>query len=298
MNAAHALGAKAFTIGNDIGFAEDRYQPGTAEGRRLLAHELTHVAQQSRGGPATTNAESRAHAAADRVAQGSSVSAEAQGGASTGVQCDEDEKKKEDASAPTPAPQPKPSAASGGVSFGTLGLGLPGLSSPFQFTQPQFGSGLPQVGPPYLTPPMFGSEMLPPGVEGPLPPPPLPPGLLTPPLSFPERKIDWLPLHMSYELRGGMMSDRDAEAIMKTYDLNSEMLNTFGITDRFKFLFITKEWILNKGLQKQVEDLNIRENPSALDKANDEFKRAYPGGWETPIVPIFSTDWFLDKSKK
>ncbi|HEX7317663.1 MAG TPA: DUF4157 domain-containing protein [Pyrinomonadaceae bacterium] len=40
------LGARAVTRGQDIYFAEGEYNPSTAEGRRLLAHELTHVVQQ------------------------------------------------------------------------------------------------------------------------------------------------------------------------------------------------------------------------------------------------------------
>ncbi|MDQ8021907.1 MAG: DUF4157 domain-containing protein [Moraxellaceae bacterium] len=44
------LGANAVTVGRDIFFAGSRYAPGTPEGDRLLAHELTHVAQQ-RGEP-------------------------------------------------------------------------------------------------------------------------------------------------------------------------------------------------------------------------------------------------------
>jgi hypothetical protein len=49
---AHALNARAFTLGNDIVFASGQYSPGTERGRRLLAHELTHVVQQQTG-PAT-----------------------------------------------------------------------------------------------------------------------------------------------------------------------------------------------------------------------------------------------------
>jgi hypothetical protein len=45
---ARALKARAYTVGNDIVFDEGRLAPGTYEGRRLLAHELTHVVQQSR----------------------------------------------------------------------------------------------------------------------------------------------------------------------------------------------------------------------------------------------------------
>ena len=40
------LSARAFTYRNHVFFARDQYQPGTAEGRHLLAHELTHTVQQ------------------------------------------------------------------------------------------------------------------------------------------------------------------------------------------------------------------------------------------------------------
>jgi len=43
---ARELDAKAFTIGQDIVFGAGSYSPTTIEGRRLLAHELTHVIQQ------------------------------------------------------------------------------------------------------------------------------------------------------------------------------------------------------------------------------------------------------------
>ncbi len=46
---AHALDALAFTVGNDIAFAPGQYQPGSDEGRTLLAHELTHTLQQTIG---------------------------------------------------------------------------------------------------------------------------------------------------------------------------------------------------------------------------------------------------------
>src|ERR1700752_2630727 len=44
---ANSIGANAFTHGNDLYFNKDRYDPQSKEGQRLLAHELTHVAQQS-----------------------------------------------------------------------------------------------------------------------------------------------------------------------------------------------------------------------------------------------------------
>jgi Domain of unknown function (DUF4157) len=41
------LGARAATRGRDIYFGTNEYKPGTAEGKQLIAHELTHVVQQS-----------------------------------------------------------------------------------------------------------------------------------------------------------------------------------------------------------------------------------------------------------
>lgn len=47
---ARSVEARAFTTGADVYFADGEYRPGTAEGDKLLAHELTHVVQQ-RGAP-------------------------------------------------------------------------------------------------------------------------------------------------------------------------------------------------------------------------------------------------------
>ena len=47
-SAARSIGARAFTLGGDIAFAQGEYAPGTREGRRLLAHESAHVVQQAR----------------------------------------------------------------------------------------------------------------------------------------------------------------------------------------------------------------------------------------------------------
>ena len=53
-DAASGVQARAYTIGNDIAFGDGEYAPHTSQGRRLLAHELTHVVQQWRGtAPAT-----------------------------------------------------------------------------------------------------------------------------------------------------------------------------------------------------------------------------------------------------
>jgi hypothetical protein len=46
---ARAMRASAYTVGNNIVFGEGQYSPGVTAGQRLLAHELTHVAQQGEG---------------------------------------------------------------------------------------------------------------------------------------------------------------------------------------------------------------------------------------------------------
>lgn len=44
-----AVSAKAFTTGSDVFFKQGTYDPASSSGRALLAHELTHVAQQRTG---------------------------------------------------------------------------------------------------------------------------------------------------------------------------------------------------------------------------------------------------------
>ncbi len=47
------VNANAYTVGHDIVFGAGRFAPGTHDGRRLIAHELTHVVQQSGAGAAS-----------------------------------------------------------------------------------------------------------------------------------------------------------------------------------------------------------------------------------------------------
>lgn len=45
-DSARSINARAYTKGSSIVFGSNQYQPQTTEGKRLLAHELTHVVQQ------------------------------------------------------------------------------------------------------------------------------------------------------------------------------------------------------------------------------------------------------------
>ncbi|MDQ1531796.1 MAG: hypothetical protein QOE37_1901 [Microbacteriaceae bacterium] len=47
---AASVGASAYTVGTDVVFQNGQYDPGSDQGRHVLAHELTHVVQQ-RSGP-------------------------------------------------------------------------------------------------------------------------------------------------------------------------------------------------------------------------------------------------------
>lgn len=61
--AARSMGALAYTRGSDIVFREGSYAPGAPGSRRLLAHELTHVAQQ--GGAAGPRVQRQEEAATE-----------------------------------------------------------------------------------------------------------------------------------------------------------------------------------------------------------------------------------------
>jgi hypothetical protein len=79
---AGAVGALAYTLGERVVFGDGRYAPATESGRRLLAHELSHVLQQRAAGaasaaigglgiePPESAAEREAEAMADRVLGG------------------------------------------------------------------------------------------------------------------------------------------------------------------------------------------------------------------------------------
>lgn len=87
--AARGLGARAYTVGDDIVFGAHQYAPGTPEGERLLAHELAHVVQQTRpssGG----DVEARADAAAAQAVAGDAVHLNELGGADLGVHLQEE----------------------------------------------------------------------------------------------------------------------------------------------------------------------------------------------------------------
>lgn len=80
-DAAHAsaalLDAKAYTHGEHIVFSASRFAPESAEGKRLIAHELAHVVQQRRGGAAPEPSphaahEHAAHAASRQAMDGAS----------------------------------------------------------------------------------------------------------------------------------------------------------------------------------------------------------------------------------
>jgi Domain of unknown function (DUF4157) len=49
-DAAKGFGARAFTVGDDVHFNAGEFRPGTKEGDKLLAHELTHVVQGQKSG--------------------------------------------------------------------------------------------------------------------------------------------------------------------------------------------------------------------------------------------------------
>jgi hypothetical protein len=76
---AQAINAHAYTAGDNIVFGAGRYAPGSPEGRRLVAHELTHVVQQSGASPPGASlrlaphndpAEHAADVAAEEIAAG------------------------------------------------------------------------------------------------------------------------------------------------------------------------------------------------------------------------------------
>ena len=82
---ADAVNAHAYTVGTDIVFGAGQYADHSQSSRRLLAHELTHVVQQS-AGTVGADAEAVANATAARVAQDKNVGGLSLGGAQITLQ--------------------------------------------------------------------------------------------------------------------------------------------------------------------------------------------------------------------
>ncbi|HEX8194140.1 MAG TPA: DUF4157 domain-containing protein [Allosphingosinicella sp.] len=73
--AADAVDAEAFAHGNDIAFAPGRFDPDTEHGRWLLAHELAHTVQQSRGAAGVQQSGPLSDGALEREADMAAVAA-------------------------------------------------------------------------------------------------------------------------------------------------------------------------------------------------------------------------------
>ena len=64
-DSARSLGARAYTVGNHVVFGAGKFAPESSAGRRLIAHELAHVVQQT--GPARAAAPARPHLVVQRA---------------------------------------------------------------------------------------------------------------------------------------------------------------------------------------------------------------------------------------
>jgi Domain of unknown function (DUF4157) len=105
-DSAKSVNAHAYTVGSNVVFQRDKYDPGSTEGKTMLAHELTHVVQQRTGPVDGTSAgggikvsdpsdrfEREASANADRAMSGPTPEAghADHGAAGASVQRDEEE---------------------------------------------------------------------------------------------------------------------------------------------------------------------------------------------------------------
>ena len=101
--AAQAVHARAFTVGSDVAFATGEWSPETAAGKRLLAHELTHVVQQT---PLVARRKPLLQRETDASAE-----AEPQGGTEPAVSPEEASPAPEEPTAETPAAEGEPAPA-------------------------------------------------------------------------------------------------------------------------------------------------------------------------------------------
>lgn len=132
--AAQSIRARAFTIGSHIAFGNGEYSPDSIPGRRLLAHELTHVVQQNshdkpvKGGPAQNTSSSNPATAQRAPARGAEPDERFHATHSLSTQITsipelehEQQIQRDDDDAPAPA---APALATPTLNFGTAGSTL------------------------------------------------------------------------------------------------------------------------------------------------------------------------------
>jgi hypothetical protein len=263
--AAAGLRAKAFTVGSDIAFAAGRYRPETPSGRRLLAHELVHVAQQSRGGSGShADAEARADAAAGQVSSGRDAPPPMQGSAAPGLYCDpeDDEKKADDPAAP-PTATVTPSAA--GAAPGGAGAG----PAPW-FRRP------PLVSPPGAQPSLLLSPS---------------PSLLAPPSPFGGPQL--APIAPPYRL----MANADILAPFSAHGTTpaGAGMDIFGDWSRAYFTFRN---YMPEGLAVTSANMFLPaaynaalalDRANIFDKSDQDFKAAHADEKHIPPIPLVSS---------
>ncbi|HYN73200.1 MAG TPA: DUF4157 domain-containing protein, partial [Nakamurella sp.] len=106
---ARSVNAHAYTVGSNIVFQRDKYDPSSTDGKTMLAHELTHVVQQRSGPVDGTSAgggikvsdpsdrfEREAAANADRVMSADLTASPAAGGPSSAAAVQRDEAPEEE----------------------------------------------------------------------------------------------------------------------------------------------------------------------------------------------------------
>jgi hypothetical protein len=83
-DSAAAIAANAYTRGQHVAFRKGTFNPSSGEGRRLIAHELTHTVQQRSGGAEPSGQsrarEAEANRAANQVLSGETVAPLTQSG--------------------------------------------------------------------------------------------------------------------------------------------------------------------------------------------------------------------------
>lgn len=114
--------ASAYTVGSHIVFGANRYQPDTESGRRLLAHELTHVVQASRSNGMAAGISSPSDASEQEASRIAATNGWADGG-HAGISAAPSAAVQRDADPWTLPAQPAPRAVSPSVVQGDVKIG-------------------------------------------------------------------------------------------------------------------------------------------------------------------------------
>jgi len=100
-------------------------------------------------------------------------------------------------------------------------------------------------------------------------------------------RVDWFGIGRAYSARGNYFGPRDAQSFLDEARRSAGVMQALGIPQRLRLGPLNLD-LLNLGLGLQAGQLNARDNPNFMDRAQREWKWQNPNEIAIPPIPFFN----------